>query len=181
MRKILIVLLAVFGLATAAHAQEFTARFGPQITVVSDFGFSLEASVQGKELSKFTSGLSLGLNGVFSLNFFGGGVGFLISVGPTLNIEFDRAKGDAYFGINLGVAGGDGGRFIFAFVMGAHYFVTPTVNLFSNLYIIVVRGTGGIFDLGADFRLSRGLAIYGKLVVGFGGSFGLGGGLTIVF
>ena len=181
MRKILIVVLVVLGFAGAANAQEFTARFGPRLILVPDFGFALDASIQGKELSRFSSSISLGLNGNFVLSFGSNSVGFLFSVGPTINFEFDRAKGDAYFGLNFGVAGGNRAVFIFGFVMGAHYFVTPTVNLFSNLFIIVVRGTGGTFDLGADFKLSRGLGLYGKLVVGFDGSFGLGGGLTLVF
>ncbi len=183
MRKILIVLLAVIGFSGAASAQEFTVRFGPQLTLAPGFGFAIEAVVQGKELAKFSSSVSLGINGNFILSFPGGGVGFLLSVGPTVNIEFDRAKGDAFFGINLGVAGGGGGgsAFIFGFVTGVHYYITPTINLFSNLNLIVVPGIGGGLDLGADFKISKGLAIYGKLTVGFAGSFGLGGGLSLVF
>ena len=183
MRKILIVILAVIGFAGAANAQEFTVRFGPQLTLAPGFSFAIDANVQGKELAKFSSNISLGLNGNIILGFPGGGVSFLLSVGPTVNFEFDRAKGDAFFGLNLGVAGGGGGGsyFIFGFVSGVHYFVTPTINLFTNLNLIVVPGIGGSLDLGADFRVSRAIAIYGKLVIGFGGSFGLGGGLTFVF
>jgi hypothetical protein len=62
-----------------------------------------------------------------------------------------------------------------------HYLVTPTINLFSNLNLIVVPGINGSLDLGADFKLSKGLGIYGKLVIGFGGSFGLGAGLALGF
>lgn len=181
MRKILIVLLAVIGFAGAANAQEFTVRFGPQLTLAPGFGFAIDANVQGKELAKFSSNISLGLNGNIILGFPGGGVSFLLSVGPTVNFEFDRAKGDAFFGFNLGIAGGNGSAFIFGFVTGVHYLVTSTINLFANLNLIVVPGIGGTLDLGADFKVSRAIAIYGKLVVGFAGSFGLGGGLTFVF
>ncbi len=180
MKKILIVLLAIIGFSSFAGAQNFTVRFGPQLTLAPGVGFAIDANVQGKELAKFSSNLSLGLNGSFILGF-GNGVSFLLSVGPTLNIEFDP-KGDVFFGFNLGLAGGGGGTtFIFGFVSGVHYFVTPSINLFTNLALIVVPGIGGSLDFGADFRLSRDINLYAKFIVGFAGSFGLGTGLTFRF
>ena len=181
MRKFLIVFLAIIGFSSFANAQNFTVRFGPQLTLAPGIGFAIDANVQGKELARFSSSLSLGLNGSFVLGF-GNGVSFLLSVGPTLNIEFDP-KGDVFFGFNLGVAGGGGGgaAFIFGFVSGVHYFVTSSINLFTNLALIVVPGINGSLDFGADFRLSRDINLYGKFVVGFGGSFGLGTGLTFRF
>lgn len=180
MKKILIVLLAIIGFSSFANAQNFTVRFGPQLTLAPGVGFAIDANVQGKELAKFSSSLSLGLNGSFILGF-GNGVSFLLSVGPTLNIEFDP-KGDVFFGFNLGLAGGGGGTtFIFGFVSGVHYFVTSSINLFTNLALIVVPGIGGSLDFGADFRLSRDINLYAKFIVGFAGSFGLGTGLTFRF
>jgi hypothetical protein len=177
MKKILIVLLAIIGFSSFANAQNFTLRFGPQLTLAPGVGFAIDTNIQGKELSRFSTSLSLGLNGTFVLGF-GDGVSYLLSVGPTLNIEFD-SKGDAFFGFNLGIANA---RFIFAFVSGVHYFVTPTINLFANLGLIVVPGIGGSFDFGADFRLARDINLYGKFVIGLGGgSFGLGTGLTFRF
>jgi hypothetical protein len=177
MKKILIVLLAIIGFSSLANAQNFTVRFGPQLILAPSVAFAIDANVQGKELSRFSSNLSLGLNGNFFL-VFGNGVGYLISVGPTLNIEFNP-KGDVFFGFNLGIANAS---FIFAFVSGVHYFVTPTINLFANLGLIVVPGIGGSFDFGADFRLARDINLYGKFVIGLGnGSFGLGTGLTFRF
>jgi hypothetical protein len=177
MKKVLIVLLAIIGFSSFAGAQNFTVRFGPQLILAPSVAFAIDANVQAKELAKFSSSLSLGLNGTVLL-VFGNGVGYLISVGPTLNIEFNP-KGDVFFGFSLGVANA---RFVFAFVSGVHYFVTPTINLFANLGLIVVPGIDGSLDFGADFRLSKDINLYGKLIVGFGaGSFGLGTGLTFRF
>jgi hypothetical protein len=181
MRKWFIVLLVVTGFSSAANAQNFSVRFGPELTLSPGFGFGLGAQLNGKELVTFSSSVSLGLYGRFGLDFSGGSVGFGLALGPTVNFEFDRARGDAYFGLAFGLVGSGGTAFVFGFTGGAHYQITPTVNLFTNLEVFVVPGTFGTFDLGADFTLSRGLAVYGKLVVGFGGSFGLGGGLKLAF
>jgi hypothetical protein len=110
---------------------------------------------------------------------FNGGVGFTLALGPTINIDLNRGRGDVYFGLGLGVAGGGGAaQFIFGFLTGVQYQVSPAVNLFSNLTLVVVPGFVGSIDLGADFNLSRAIDLYAKLVVGFGGTFGLGAGLT---
>jgi hypothetical protein len=176
MKKFLIVFLAIVGFSSFANAQNFSVRFGPQLILAPGVAFAIDANVQGKELAKFSSSLSLGINGNFFL-IFGNAVGYLISVGPTLNIEFDP-KGDVFFGFNLGISNA---FFIFGFVSGVHYFVTSSINLFTNLALVVVPGIAGSLDFGADFRLSKDINLYGKLVIGFSGSFGLGTGLTFRF
>jgi hypothetical protein len=183
MRKWLIMLLAVLGFSSAASAQNFSLRLGPELTLAPGFSFGLGAQLNAKEVARFSSSVSLGLYGRFGLEFGGGAVGFQLGFGPTVNLEFDRAKGDAYFGLAFGVASNGGGSaaFIFGFVMGAEYQVTPTVNLFSSLLVVVVPGTLGALDLGADFTVSRGLDLYAKIAVGFNGTFGLGGGLKLSF
>ena len=79
--------------------------------------------------------------------------------------------------------GGGGGdaAFIFGFVTGIDYLVTPAVNLFAHLAFIVVPGFVGSIDLGADFALSRAIDAYAKSQVGFGGTFGVGLGLKFGF
>ncbi len=181
MRKWFIVLLAVIGFSGAANAQNFSIRLGPELTFTNPVTFGIGAQLNGKKLATFSSNFSLGIYGNLSLGF-AGSVSFRAVVGPTVNLEFDRARGDAYFGLAFGLNGGSGfSEFIFGFVLGAEYQVTPTINLFSNLGLIVVPGTAGALDLGADFTISRGLDVYGKLVIGFRGTFGLGGGLKLKF
>jgi hypothetical protein len=181
MRKWFILLLAVLGFSSAANAQSFSIRLGPELTLAPEIGFSLGAQLNAKKVARFSSSVSLGLYGRFGLDFSQSTVGFQLGFGPTVNLEFDRARGDAYFGLAFGLVGRGSSIFVFGFVMGAEYQVTRTVNLFSSLVVLVTPGTDGSLDLGADFTVSRGLDLYAKLAVGFGGSFGLGGGLKLAF
>ena len=174
-------MLAVLGLMNAAHAQDFTLRLGPAFTFAPGFDFGINAELNGKNLAKFDSSISLGLYGSIGLTF-NGGVGFGAAVGPTINFGLNRNLGNVYAGLALGLSGGGGNTsFIFAFVSGIDYLVSPTVNLFAHLSLIVVPGFLGSLDLGADFALSRAIDAYAKLQVGFSGTFGLGLGLKFGF
>jgi hypothetical protein len=182
MRKWLIILLAVLGFSGAANAQNFSIRLGPELFLSpSPINFGIGAEVNGKELANFSSTVSLGMRGRFDLQFFSGATQIIFVVGPTVNLEFDRAKGDAYFGLIFGIAAVNQADFLFGFAFGAHYQITPTINLFSSVDLAVVPGTVGFFDMGADFTVSRGLELYGKIILGFGGgtAFGFGGGLKL--
>jgi hypothetical protein len=178
MRKLLIVLLAFIGFSSASHAQDFTIRFGPELTLAPGFDFGINGQFIGKNLARFDSGISLGLAGSVSINFVNG-VGFGVIAGPNVNFDLGRGRGDVYVGLGLGVFGGGGGaQFVFGFLSGVQYQVTNGVNLFSNLGLIVVPGVSGTLELGADFNVSRAIDLYTKLIVGFRGTFGLGAGLT---
>jgi hypothetical protein len=177
MRKWFIVLLAFIGFSSASHAQDFTIRLGPQFTFTPGVDFAINGQFIGKNLARFDSAISLGLAANANISFIGG-VGFGLIGGPTVNFDLGRGRGDVYVGLGLGVVGGGGATFVFGFLSGIQYQVTPAINLFSNLALIVVPGTGGSWEFGADFNVSRAIDLYAKLVVGFGGSFGLGGGLT---
>ena len=182
MKKFLIVIVAFFGLFNAAHANDFTIRLGPSFLLSPGFAFGIGAELNGKNLAKFGSGLSLGLYGSLGINFFDGGVGFRGVVGPTVNFALNRNLGNVYAGLALGLNGGGGDtEFIFGFVTGVDYLVTPAVNLFAHLGFIVVPGFVGSIDLGADFALSRAIDAYAKLQVGFRGTFGIGLGLKFGF
>ena len=183
MRKFLIALVTVLGFFSAAQAEDFTIRLGPSFTFAPGFGFGVEAELNGKNLAKFGSGLSLGLYGNLAIGFGGGSVGFTGVVGPTINIGLNRNAGNVYAGLALGLNGGGGGdaSFLFGFVTGVDYLVTPAVNLFAHLGFIVVPGFLGSIDLGADFALSRAIDAYAKLQVGFSGTFGVGLGLKFGF
>jgi hypothetical protein len=178
MRKLFIVLLAVLGFSSFGQAQSFTIRVGPEFTLAPGFDFGVSAQFLGKNLARFDSGISLGLVGGVGLTF-SGGVGFTVALGPTINFDLNRGRGDVYVGLGLGVSGGGGNAaFIFGFLTGVQYQVATAINLFANLNLIVVPGFFGSLDLGADFNLSRAIDLYAKLLVGFRGSFGLGAGLT---
>lgn len=175
-------MLAVLGFINAAHAQDFTLRVGPNFTFAPGFSFGIAAELNGKNLVKFDSSLSLGLYGNLGLGFGGGSVSFNGVVGPTINFGLNRNLGNVYAGLALGLSGGGGGTsFIFGFVSGVDYLVSPAVNLFAHLGLIVVPGFFGSIDLGADFALSRAIDAYAKLQVGFSGTFGLGLGLKFGF
>ncbi len=183
MKKFLIIMVAFFGFFGAAQAEDFTIRLGPSFTLAPGFAFGIEGELNGKNLAKFGSGLSLGLYANLGLNFSGGTVGFNGAVGPTINFALNRNLGNIYAGLALGLNGGGGGgtSFIFGFVTGVDYLVTPAVNLFAHFGFIVVPGFFGTLDLGADFALSRAIDAYAKLQVGFSGTFGLGLGLKFGF
>lgn len=182
MKKFLFVMLAVFGFMSAAQAQDFSLRVGPNFTFAPGFAFGVGAEVNGRNLVKFDSSLSLGLYGSLGLGFGGGSVGFTGVVGPTVNFGLNRNLGNFYAGMALGLAGGGGGTsFIFGFVSGVDYLVTPAVNLFAHLGLIVVPGVFGTLDLGVDFALSRAIDAYAKLQVAFSGTFGVGVGLKFGF
>ena len=180
MRKWLIVLIAVLGLSGVSHAQDFTIRFGPSFTLAPDFGFGLEAELNATKIAQIDSGISLGLNGNLGLGFPGGTVRFGLQLGPTINFDLNRGRGNVFAGLGLGVFGGGGGgaAFAFGFLAGIDYRVSTPINLFGRLNLLVVPGFSAGLDLGADFSLSRAIALYGKLSVGFSGTFGLGLGLT---
>lgn len=181
MKKFLIVLIAVFGFVSAAQAQDFTVRLGPAFTFAPGFDFGINAELNGKNLAKFDSSISLGLYASLGLTF-NGGVGFAGAVGPTINFGLNRNLGNVYAGLALGLSGGGGGTsFIFGFISGVDYLVSPAVNLFAHLSLIVVPGFFGALDLGADFALSRAIDAYAKLQVGFSGTFGIGFGLKFGF
>ena len=181
-KKFLIVMLAVLGFMNAAHAQDFSLRFGPNFTLAPGFNFGIGAELNGKNLVKFDSSLSLGLYGNLALGFGGGSVSFNGAVGPTINFGLNRGLGNVYAGLALGLAGGGGGTsFIFGFVSGVDYLVSPSVNLFSHLVLVVVPGFFGTISLGADFALSRAIDAFAELQVGFTGTFGLGIGLKFGF
>ncbi len=182
MKKFLIIMVAFFGFFSAAQAENFTIRFGPGFTFAPGFAFAIGAELNGKNVVKFDSSLSLGLYSSLGIGFGGGSVSFRGVVGPTINFGLNRNLGNIYAGLALGLNGGDGfTQFIFGFVTGVDYLVSPAVNLFAHLGFIVVPGFAGNIDLGADFALSRAIDAYAKLQVGFGGTFGVGLGLKFGF
>lgn len=179
MKKFLIALVAVLGFASLSHAQGFTIRLGP--TVILGGGGSVigvEAELNARNLTRFSTDLSLGVYGGASVYFAGGSV-VSINAGPTINFRFSGGQGNAFAGLVLGLAfGGGGSAFDLGFVTGVDYLVTSNINLFARISTGFLNGFGGQFAVGSDFEFSNSLAAYLKLGTGFGGGgVVIGGGL----
>lgn len=178
MKKFLIALVAVLGFASISHAQSFTIRLGPTVTFGGGSAvIGVDAELNGRNLARLSTDLSLGVYGGASV-FFAGGAVVSINAGPTINFGFSGGQGNAFAGLVLGLAfGGGGSAFNLGFITGVDYLVTPSINVFGRLGTNFLNGFSGQFMLGADYAFSSSLAAYLKLGANFGGGFGLGGGL----
>ena len=177
MRKWLIMLVAVLGLAAQAQAQDFSIRAGAALYFTNPVLFGIDAKLYATDVARIAPNINLGIIGGMNLIFANGVVGN-IGAGPAIVFSFDRGSGFAYFGINLGIGFGGGGAAVaFAFIGGVDYAINTSIGLFADLILGVTNGIGGSLDMGVDFGLSRGLDAYAKLSVNFGGAFGIGGGL----
>ena len=112
--------------------------------------------------------------------------GFSFDINAELNaknlVRFDSSLSLGLYGkLGLGFGGGGVTSFIFGFVSGVDYPVSPAVNLFAHPGLSVGPGFFGYIDFSADFAISRAIDACGKLPVGFSGTFGLGLGLRFGF
>ena len=180
MKKFLIALVAVLGFASLSHAQGFTVRLGP----VLGFGggnvaVGVDAELYARNLTRFSTDLSLGLYGAVGIGFTGG-VDVGLAVGPTVNFGFSRGQGNAFIGLALALGFGGGGNtnFNLGFVSGVDFLVTPSINLFGRITTNFLNGFGGALFVGSDFEFNNSLAAYLKVGTGFGfGGVSIGGGL----
>ena len=184
MKKLIIGLVAVLGLATPAmaeHNSQFKVKFGPQITFAPTFGAGAAATFAANDLVAFSPTISLSVRGGLSLAFTNPIV-FGFGIAPVA--MFDFVQGAAYFGpsINLGFAGGAAG-FGFGFATGVIYDVTTDLSVFSDLTLGVVPAFAGSAAIGVDYRINGPLSVFGALTIGFGGftSVGLGLGVGYAF
>lgn len=178
MKKFLIALVAVLGFASLSHAQGFTIRLGPTVVFSGGAVIGVDAELNARNLTRFSTDLSLGAYASAALFFGGGSVVGNVSAGPTVNFGFSGGQGNAFVGFVLGLGFASvGGGFDLGFISGVDYLVTPGINLFARLGTNFLNGFGGSFALGADYAFSSSLAAYLKLGANFGGGFGLGGGV----
>lgn len=179
MKKFLIALVAVLGFASISHAQGFTIRLGPVLGIGGGgVAVGVDAELNARNLTRFSTDLSLGAYGTVGLSFTGGlNVG--LQAGPTINFGFSRGQGNVFAGLVLALGfGGGGSNFNLGFVTGIDFMVTPSINLFGRISTSFLNGFGGSFFVGSDFEFNNSLAAYLKIGTGFGGGgVLLGGGL----
>ncbi len=179
MRKWLIVLLAVIGFSAQANAQDFSIRGGVDLIFTDPVLFGIDANIYANNITPISDNINLGIKGYVNLLFAGNVIG-RVSAGPAFVFDLARSKGFVYVGLNLGLGFSSGGaRFIFGFAGGVDYNFNNNIGIFSDLTLYVVPGTFGIWDLGLDFRLDRGVDAYIKMQLLFAGGadFGIGAGL----
>lgn len=177
MKKLIIGLVAVLGLATPAmaeHNSQFKVKLGPVITFSPIFGAGLTANFAANDVYVFAPNISLGVRGGLTLAF-STPVAFGVGVAPVA--MFDFGQGAAYVGpsVNVGTFG-----FGFGLATGFVYDVTTDLSVFSDISLGVVPFFAGSASLGVDYRISGPLSVFGGLAIGFGGpAVGLGLGLGV--
>jgi hypothetical protein len=177
MRKWLLILLTVLGLAATAQAQDFTIRAGANLYFTNPLIFGVDGRLYATNITRIAPNINLGIIGGVDLIFAGSVVG-TVSAGPVVVFKFDSGRSYAYVGLNLAIGFSAGGSGVgFGFVGGVDYAINPSIGVFADLGLNVVNGVGGALSFGADFALSRSMDIYAKLNVGFAGTFGIGAGL----
>jgi hypothetical protein len=178
MKKWIILFLTIVGFGSFASAQQFTIKLGAALSFGNSVGFGANLGIRTPSLLKFSKTLGVGIRVDVATDFSSGFSGFA-ALSPVLNIELDKNT-LIYLGPTVGLAfGGLDPLFIFGADLGFKYAISPFIGVYADTKFLFVPIFFAVFDLGANYNLSKELSIYlefqgGLNPVGFSPGIGLG-------
>ena len=171
-------LVAVFGFASFASAQQFTVKLGAALTFGTEVSVGANLGLRTPSFLKFSKTIGVGVR-VDVVADFGSTFSAFATLSPVLNLELDKNT-LIYLGPTAGLAfGGLNPIFLFGADIGFKYAISPYIGVYGDGKFIFVPVFVAAFDLGANYNLSKELSIYlefqgGLNPVGFSPGVGLG-------
>jgi hypothetical protein len=175
MKKIMMLLVVLFGFSSLASAQDFSAKVGIAYNFGSGIGANL--SVRTPNLVKFSSDLGLGVRVDFKGDFSSGFAGFA-SVSPVINFGLG-GQDYLYFGLSAGLAfAGGNAVFTFGLDAGDVMYLTKELAWYLDVKLLFVPSFLYFANLGLSYDLSKQLALFFE-VQGARAGDGIGLGLVL--